>query len=95
MIARVAVTAIMLLLAVAAFLSPSGCDNCEQRLGAPFGLLFWFIAAITWLKWESIREGFSRAKDESQFPIIRLGVMGLGGLASLVRRGSRRRRPPA
>lgn len=48
MIEGLAVTAIMLRLAFAAFLSPSGCDNGPQHLGAPFGILFAVIAAITW-----------------------------------------------
>jgi hypothetical protein len=92
MIARLAVTAIMLLLAVAAYFSPSGCDNCQQHLGAPFGIFFAVIAGIIWLGWESFREWFDAAKNESQLPIIRLGSMALGGLALLVRRGPRQRR---
>ena len=90
---RLAVTTIMLLLACVAFLSPSGCDNCQQHLGAPFGIFFAVIAAFTWFKWEIIREGYYAAKSESQLPILRLGAMGLAGLASLLRHG-RRRHPP-
>ena len=95
MIARLAATAIMLLLAFAAFLSPSGCDNCQERLGAPFGIFFAVIAAITWLKWEIIREGFYAAKNESQLPIIRLGWMGICGLGRLLRHGPNQRRSPS
>ena len=91
---RLAVTVIMSLLACVAFLSPTGCDNCQQHLGAPFGILFVIIAALTWITWERIREGFDAARNESQIPIIRLGVMGIRGLASLVRRGPRQPRSP-
>jgi hypothetical protein len=91
-IARFAVTAIMLLLAFSSFLSPSGCDNCQQRLGAPFAITFVVIAAIAWFKWEIIREGFLAARSESQLPIIRLGWMGICGLARLVRLGPQQRR---
>jgi hypothetical protein len=95
MIARLAVTAIMLLLAFSAFLSPSGCDNCQQHLGAPFAIFFVVIAAVAWFKWEVIREGFHAARSESQLPIIRLGWMGICGLARLVRLGPDQRRSPS
>ncbi len=96
MLARSAVTLIMLLLAVVASWSPSGCDNCEQYLGAPFGLLFLAIAAVVWFKWESIREGFSAAKEGPQLPIIgRWFFWDIGGMASLLRGGRRRRRSPS
>lgn len=95
MSARPAVTVIMLLLACVAFLTPSGCDDCQQHLGAPFGILFAVIAAIVWFRWESIREGFDAAKNESPFPILRLGAKALAGFASLVRHGPRQRRSPS
>jgi Na+/proline symporter len=95
MITRISVTVIMLLLALIAYLSPSGCDNCQQHLGAPFGILFAVIAAITWFKWEIIRDSFDAAKNESQLPILRLGAKVLGGFASLLRHGPRQRRPPS
>ena len=93
MVPKLAATAILLLLAFTAFFSPSGCDNCQQHLGAPFGILFALIAAIVWFKWESIREGFHDEKNGSELPIIRLGAKSLAGLASLLHRSLQR--PPS
>jgi len=94
MIARLTVTAIMLLLAVAAYFSPSGCDNCQETLGAPFGIFFAVIAGVIWFGWDIIREGFDAAKGESQLPIIRLASKIIGGMVSL-RQGPHQRRPPS
>ena len=67
MIARLITTAILLLLAFGAFWG--------NALGAgyllnPFGILFLFLAAVTWFKWEAIREAFRPAKDESNISTI-------------------------
>jgi len=60
MIGRVIATAILLSLAFFAF--------WDNALGAgrinPLGILFLFSAAVTWLKWEVIRDAFSAAKGE-------------------------------
>jgi hypothetical protein len=80
-------TIILLLLSFYAF--------WDNALGAgrinPFGILFLLLAAVVWLKWEIIREGFSTAKDESQIPIIRLAAKIIGGMGAL-RQGQLRRR---
>ena len=87
MIGRVITTAILLLLAFYAFWG--------NALGAgrinPFGILFLVFAAVAWLKWEVIRDGFSTAKGESQLPIIRLAAKIIGGMETL-RHGSPRQR---
>ena len=96
MMTRLAATTMMLLLALVSYLTPSGCDNCQTTLGAPFGILFVIIAAITWFKWERICEAFYAAKNESELPIgMRLGSKWLSGSASFTRHGSRQRRPPS
>ena len=81
MIARLLATVIMLLLAFAAAF-------WGYSLG--FALMFLFVAAVTWFKWEIIRDGFAAAKAESQMPIIRLSANMIGGLANMFR-GERRR----
>ena len=90
MIGRVTTTAILLLLAFYAF--------WDNALGAgrinPFGILFLFLAAGAWLKWEVIRDACSTAKGESQLPIIRLGAKAIGGMETL-RQGPLQRRPPS
>jgi hypothetical protein len=89
MISRVTTTAILLLLALYAFWG--------NALGAgrinPFGILFVFFAAVTWLKWEIIRDAFSAAKGESQLPIIRLSAKMIGGIQTLRHAPLRRRSP--
>jgi hypothetical protein len=77
MIGRLMATAILLLLAFYAL--------WDDVLGAGrmFGILFLFFAAVAWLKWEMIRDGFSAAKGESELPIIRLASKIIGGMRSL------------
>jgi hypothetical protein len=89
MIGRVIATAILLLLAFYAF--------WDDVLGAgrvnPLGILCLFFAAVAWLKWEVIREGFSAAKGESQLPIIWMSAKIIGGMQALLRGPQRRRSP--
>ena len=88
MIGKVIATAILLLLAFYAF--------WDDVLGAGrmLGVLCLFFAAVAWLKWEVVREGFSAAKGESQLPIIWLSAKIIGGMQTL-RRGPQRRRSPS
>ena len=86
MITRSLATIVALLLAVYAFWS--------NALGAghlfnPLGIVFIFLAALIWFKWEVIRDAFRSVKDESDLPIIRLSSKVIGGMGSL------RRGPPA
>jgi hypothetical protein len=88
MIGKLVATTILLLLALYAFWG--------NALGAgylinPFGILFLFLAAVTWFKWEAVKEGFRSAKDESNIPIIRLNSKVIGGMFSM-RRAPRQRR---
>jgi hypothetical protein len=88
MIGKRIATTILLLLALNAFWG--------NALGAgylinPFGILFLFLAAVTWFKWEAIREGFRAAKDESNIPIIRLNSKVIGGMFSMRRAPPQRR----
>jgi len=88
MIGKLIATTILLLLAFYAFWG--------NALGAgyllnPFGILFLFLAAVTWFKWEAVREGFRSAKDESNIPIIRLSSKIIGGMGSMLRAPPRRR----
>jgi hypothetical protein len=88
MIGKLIATTILLLLAFYAFWG--------DALGAgylfnPFGILFLLLAAVTWFKWEAIREGFRSAKDESNIPIIRLASKIIGGMSSMLRAPPRRR----
>jgi hypothetical protein len=77
MIGKLIATAILLLLAFVAFWG--------DALGAgslinPFGILFLLLAAVTWFKWESVREAF------------RSGWAGaIGGMVSMRRAPPRRR----
>jgi hypothetical protein len=88
MIGKLIATTVLLLLALYAFWG--------NALGAgylinPFGILFLFLAAVTWFKWEAIREGFRAAKDESNIPIIRLNSKVIGGMFSMRRAPPQRR----
>jgi hypothetical protein len=87
MIGRLMATAILLLLAFYAF--------WDDVLGAGrlFGILFLFFAAVAWFKWETVRDGFSAAKGESELPIIRLASKIIGGMRTLGH--SPPRRPPS
>ena len=88
MIGKLIATAIPLLLAFYAF--------WDDALGTgylinPFGIIFLLLAAVTWFKWEAIREAFRPAKDESNIPIIRLASKIIGGMGSMRRAPPRRR----
>ena len=88
MIGKLIATTVLLLLALYAFWG--------NALGAgylinPFGILFLFLAAGTWFKWEAIREAFSSAKDESDIPVIRLNSKIISGMSSMLRGPPRRR----
>jgi hypothetical protein len=88
-IARLAATAFLLLLAVAAYFTPTGCDNCHQVLGAPFGIFFAVIAGIVWLGWDTFREWLAAAKENRPSSgRADLDVRWLMGIRS------RKRRPP-
>ena len=88
MIGKLIATTILLLLAFYAFWG--------DALGAgylfnPFGILFLLLAAVTWFKWEAIREGFRSAKDESNIPTIDAIAGQIGGMFSQRQRPPRRR----
>ena len=79
MIARILVTAAAIFLGVVACWS--------DALGAghwlnPVGLLLFFLAAVVWFGWETVRSAFLTAKRESDLPIIRLGPVIIKGMGS-------------
>jgi len=88
MIGKLIATTVLLLLALYAFW---GNALGVGYLINPFGILFLFLAAVTWFKWEAIREGFRAAKDESNIPIIRLNSKVIGGMFSMRRAPPQRR----
>ena len=88
MIAKLITTTILLLLAFVAFW---GDALGTGYLINPFGIIFLFLAAGTWFKWEAIREAFSSAKDESDIPVIRLNSKIISGMSSMLRGPPRRR----
>ena len=90
MFARIATTLVMLLLALGAFWG--------NALGAghflnPFGILFVLLGALVWFGWDTVRAGFTAARDESDLPIIRLGATAIKELAELWRPPGRRHSP--
>ena len=88
MIGKLIATTILLLLAFYAFW---GDALGTGYLINPFGIIFLLLAAVTWFKWEAVREGFRWAKDESNIPIIRLASKIIGGMGSMRRAPPRRR----
>ena len=88
MIARVVTTTILLLLAFYAFW---GDALGTGYLINPFGIIFLLLAAVTWFKWEAVREAFRPAKDESDIPVIRLNSKIISGMGSMLRGPPRRR----
>jgi hypothetical protein len=78
MIVRCICTAVLLLLAFYAFW---GNALDVGRMFNPFGILFLFLAYITWFKWRIVRDAFGSVKDESNIPILRMGYKVLQGLA--------------
>ena len=88
MIGKLTATTILLLLAFYAFW---GDALGTGYLINPFGIIFLLLAAVTWFKWEAVREGFRSAKDESNIPIIRLNSKVIGGMFSMRRAPPQRR----
>ena len=64
MIGRLLATIVVLLLAFGAFWG----DPLGE--GYSIGVLFLFLAVVTWFQWKVIRGGFYAAKGESKLPII-------------------------
>lgn len=77
MIARSVSTFVLLLLAFYAFW---GNALDVGRLFNPFGILFLFLAYMTWFKWRIVAGAFGAAKDESNIPILRMGYKAIQGL---------------
>ena len=88
MIGKLIATTILLLLA---FYALWGDALGTGYLINPFGIIFLLLAAVTWFKWEAVREAFRSAKDESDVPVIRLSSKVIGGMGSLLRGPPRRR----
>lgn len=76
MIARCICTVMLLLLAFYAFW---GNALDVGRLFNPFGILFLFLAYITWFKWRIVAGAFGAARDESNIPILRIGYKAIQG----------------
>jgi hypothetical protein len=76
-IARIAVTVMIFLLAIYAFW---GDALGVGRLFNPFGILFLGLTALVWFKWELIRDSFRSVKEESNVPVIRLGSTIIRGM---------------
>jgi hypothetical protein len=87
MIAKVITTAILLLLAFYAFWG----NALDAGRINPFGILLLFIAAVTWRKWEVIRDGFSTTRSESQ-PLVGLWGRAINGIQTTLRHGPQQRR---
>ena len=79
MIIKLSTTIVMMLLAFSAF--------WDNTLGAGYalGLLFLFLAVVTWFKWDIIKDGFYTAKGESELPIIRLAAKTIEGMVYIQR----------
>ena len=74
MITRIVATAIVLILAFGAFWWDA---MGVGRILNPFGILFLFIAAIVWFKWDLVRDAFGTANNESGPPINRTWSRGV------------------
>ena len=85
MIAKLITTTILLLLAFVAFW---GDALGTGYLINAFGIIFLLLAAVTWFKWEAIREAFRPAKDQASIPTIDAIAGQIGGMFS------KRQRPP-
>ena len=83
MVARILVTALVILLAFGAFW---GNALDAGHILNPFGILLLFLAGVIWFMWEPLRDGFITAKDESNIPIIRMGSAIIRGLRPSQRR---------
>ena len=88
MIARLTATTILLLLAFGAFW---GNALGIGYLINPFGILFLFVAAVTWFKWEAVREAFRPTKEESNISTMDAIAGQIFGMFSK-RQGPARRR---
>ncbi|MGH7111674.1 MAG: hypothetical protein ACREFK_14750 [Stellaceae bacterium] len=77
MISRIFVTLVMFFLAIYAFWS--GAFG-EGHVFNPFGILFLGLTAIIWFAWETVRDAFRTAKNESDIPIIRMGFPIIKGM---------------
>jgi hypothetical protein len=91
MIGKLIATTILLLLAFYAFW---GDALGTGYLINPFGIIFLLLAAVTWFKWEVVREAFRPAKDQSNIPTIDAISGQIGGmfLSGKGRRSAARRR---
>ncbi len=78
MIVRCICTVMLLLLAVYAFW---GNALDVGRFFNPFGILFLFLAYITWSKWQIVAGAFGSVKNESNIPILRMGYKIIQGFA--------------
>jgi hypothetical protein len=87
MIARILVTAILLLLAIGGFF---GAAPTAASVLNPFGLLFLILAGVAWFAWDTVREGFAANSGRPGVPIIRLGAGIIGGMFSS-KQGTERR----
>src|SRR6516225_2575093 len=85
MIGKLTATTILSLLAFYAFW---GDALGNGYLINPFGIIFLLLAAVTWFKWEAVREAFRPAKDGSDISTIDAIAGQIGGMFS------KRQRPP-
>ncbi|HEY2539634.1 MAG TPA: hypothetical protein VGI28_09095 [Stellaceae bacterium] len=76
MIPRCISTFVLLLLAFYAFW---GNALDVGRFFNPFGILFLFLAYVTWFKWRIVAGAFGSVKDESNIPILRMGYKVIQG----------------
>ena len=88
MISKLIATSILLLLAFYAFW---GDALGTGYLINPFGIIFLLFAAVTWFKWEAIRDALRPAKDQSNIPTIDAIAGQIGGMFSERQRPAQRR----
>jgi hypothetical protein len=88
MIGKLTATTILLLLALYAFW---GDALGTGYLINPFGIIVLLLAALTWFKWEAVREAFRPAKDESNISTIDAIAGQLAGMFSKRQEPARRR----
>jgi hypothetical protein len=79
MIARLIAVAIVLLLALYAFV---GDALGAGQVANPFGIMFLALAVLVWYGWRPIHDGFVSAKRESDLPVIRLSAKMIRGMTS-------------
>ena len=83
MSARIGVTTAALLFALIAFL---GGGPTPDGLFDPFGILFLFLAVLTWFSWDKILGGYSSSSggDGAELPLLaRFGPVFIKGITSL------------